>query len=65
MFYYSESQSQVMQEDDITEDDLRLIEERESAILQLEVCFYLFFTQRIFYFFTKEQIIIVTDIKMS
>ncbi|PIO35863.1 hypothetical protein AB205_0161710, partial [Aquarana catesbeiana] len=31
-----ESQSQVMQEDDITEDDLRLIEERESAILQLE-----------------------------
>ncbi|XP_077321073.1 syntaxin-7 [Lithobates pipiens] len=32
----NESQSQVMQEDDITEDDLRLIEERESAILQLE-----------------------------
>ncbi|CAI9560266.1 unnamed protein product [Staurois parvus] len=36
MLYYSESQSQIMQEDDITEDDLRLIEERESAILQLE-----------------------------
>lgn len=32
----NESQSQVMQEDDITEDDLKLIEERESAILQLE-----------------------------
>ncbi|CAI9560265.1 unnamed protein product [Staurois parvus] len=32
----TESQSQIMQEDDITEDDLRLIEERESAILQLE-----------------------------
>lgn len=32
----TESQSQVMQEDDITEDDLRLIEERESAINQLE-----------------------------
>ncbi|XP_040188626.1 syntaxin-7 [Rana temporaria] len=32
----NESQSQVMQEDDITEDDLRLIEERESSILQLE-----------------------------
>ncbi|XP_018425504.1 PREDICTED: syntaxin-7 [Nanorana parkeri] len=32
----NESQSQVMQEDDITEDDMRLIEERESTILQLE-----------------------------
>lgn len=32
----NESQSQIMQEDEITEDDLRLIEERETAILQLE-----------------------------
>ncbi|XP_072284813.1 syntaxin-7 [Pyxicephalus adspersus] len=32
----NESQSQVMQEEEMTEDDLRLIEERESAILQLE-----------------------------
>ncbi|KAM5129560.1 syntaxin-7 [Mantella aurantiaca] len=32
----NEGQSQIMQEDDITEDDMRLIEERESAILQLE-----------------------------
>ncbi|KAM4771760.1 syntaxin-7 [Rhinophrynus dorsalis] len=32
----NESQSQVLQEEEITEDDLRLIEERETAIQQLE-----------------------------
>lgn len=36
LFTYSQPQSQVLDEE-ITEDDLRLIEERETAIRQLEV----------------------------
>lgn len=38
IYFYSQTQPQVqVQDEEITEDDLRLIHERESSIRQLEV----------------------------